>query len=323
MASSPRRMLLEVLAVSQKPLSELRRSSTVFPQKLENIRVKQKTPVRAGSGAGGSGARQRARAGRPRPRAGTLFRYRAPGAHHGRGARRRPTSSDTRAAWPSSFARNWAPDPGYAIRHPPRRVNASQPSRIGDGTQPPRRPLIPRWVRLLLHPVFALLLLIPAVRRLRRDTRRWNMIRAFAAAAAAVAAAVCGAAWSTWWLVAPAARCSRWHGSAIRPVARSRSRTGTAAPAPTPITCSTAANCLTSWPAVGWLRSPGSALHLLLRGRELLFVPIESRAKSAPRSTWRRSTKSSSAGEATGPSTSRKRKIRRCARNPSIAKQQR
>ncbi len=38
------RMLLEVLAVSQKPLSELRRRLTVFPQKLENIRVKQKTP---------------------------------------------------------------------------------------------------------------------------------------------------------------------------------------------------------------------------------------------------------------------------------------
>ena len=38
------RMLLEVLAVSQKPLSELRRRLQVFPQKLENIRVKQKTP---------------------------------------------------------------------------------------------------------------------------------------------------------------------------------------------------------------------------------------------------------------------------------------
>jgi phosphoglucosamine mutase len=38
------RMLLEVLAVSEKPLSELRRRLTVFPQKLENIRVKQKTP---------------------------------------------------------------------------------------------------------------------------------------------------------------------------------------------------------------------------------------------------------------------------------------
>jgi phosphoglucosamine mutase len=38
------RMLLEVLAVSQKPLSELRRRLTVFPQRLENIRVKQKTP---------------------------------------------------------------------------------------------------------------------------------------------------------------------------------------------------------------------------------------------------------------------------------------
>jgi phosphoglucosamine mutase len=38
------RMVLQVLAVSQKPLSELRRRLTVFPQKLENIRVKQKTP---------------------------------------------------------------------------------------------------------------------------------------------------------------------------------------------------------------------------------------------------------------------------------------
>jgi phosphoglucosamine mutase len=38
------RMLLEVLAVSQKPLSELRRRLPVFPQKLENIRVKRKTP---------------------------------------------------------------------------------------------------------------------------------------------------------------------------------------------------------------------------------------------------------------------------------------
>jgi phosphoglucosamine mutase len=38
------RMVLEVLATSQQPLSELRRRLTVFPQKLENIRVKQKTP---------------------------------------------------------------------------------------------------------------------------------------------------------------------------------------------------------------------------------------------------------------------------------------
>jgi phosphoglucosamine mutase len=38
------RMLLEILAVAQKPLSELRRRLTVFPQKLENIRVKHKTP---------------------------------------------------------------------------------------------------------------------------------------------------------------------------------------------------------------------------------------------------------------------------------------
>jgi phosphoglucosamine mutase len=38
------RMLLAVLAASQTPLSELRRRLTVFPQKLENIRVKQKTP---------------------------------------------------------------------------------------------------------------------------------------------------------------------------------------------------------------------------------------------------------------------------------------
>jgi phosphoglucosamine mutase len=38
------RMLLELIAASSKPLSELRRRLTVFPQKLENIRVKHKTP---------------------------------------------------------------------------------------------------------------------------------------------------------------------------------------------------------------------------------------------------------------------------------------
>ena len=38
------RMVLEVLASSQQPLSELRQRLTVFPQKLENIRVKRKTP---------------------------------------------------------------------------------------------------------------------------------------------------------------------------------------------------------------------------------------------------------------------------------------
>jgi phosphoglucosamine mutase len=38
------RMVLELMAESAKPMSELRRRLVVFPQKLENIRVKHKTP---------------------------------------------------------------------------------------------------------------------------------------------------------------------------------------------------------------------------------------------------------------------------------------
>jgi len=45
----------------------------------------------------------------------------------------------------------------------------TQPRRIGDGPQPPRRPLLPGWIRLLLYPVFSVLLFLPVVRRLRRN----------------------------------------------------------------------------------------------------------------------------------------------------------
>jgi phosphoglucosamine mutase len=38
------RMVLELMAASAQPMSELRRRLVVFPQKLENIRVKHKTP---------------------------------------------------------------------------------------------------------------------------------------------------------------------------------------------------------------------------------------------------------------------------------------
>jgi hypothetical protein len=133
--------------------------------------------------------------------------------------------------------------------------------------------LIPRWIRLLLRPVFATLLLLPAVRRLRRDRRRWNVLR-FAAAAAAVAAAVCGAAWSMWWLVAPAGLVA---------VAALLIR-----PSPDPDRerelqrrhradyLLNGGKLTSPWPAaLDGCVARGTALHLLVRGRELLFVPSD------------------------------------------------
>ena len=39
------RTMLEILAAAETPLSELRKQLTVFPQKLVNIRVKEKPPI--------------------------------------------------------------------------------------------------------------------------------------------------------------------------------------------------------------------------------------------------------------------------------------
>jgi hypothetical protein len=155
----------------------------------------------------------------------------------------------------------------------PNTGNASQPARIGSGTQPPRGPLIPRWVRLLLYPVFATLLMIPALRRLRRDRRRWNLLR-LTLALAGLAATGLGTAWSMWWLVGlggvVAAAALLIRPSADPDRERDLQRRHHAD------YLLNGGKLASPWPAA--LQGPvarGAALHLLVRGGEILFVPVE------------------------------------------------
>lgn len=132
---------------------------------------------------------------------------------------------------------------------------------------------MPRWIRLLLYPVFSTLLLIPVVRRLRRDPRRWNLIR-FSAAAASVAVGVFGAWWGAWWLVAL--------GGAVSAAAL------LLGPSPDPDRerdlqrrhradyLLNGGRLASPWPsALGAPLGTGTALYLLLRGREILVVPVD------------------------------------------------
>ncbi len=161
----------------------------------------------------------------------------------------------------------------------PHASNPSQTTRIGSGTQPPRGPLIPRWARLLLYPVFFLLLLIPKVRRLRRDRRRWNVAR-FATAAAALAAIALGALWSLWWavglgaLVAVTALLARPAADPDRE--RDLQRRHQAA------YLLNGGRLASTWPAsVEGQLAAGAALYVLLRGREILFVPVDGEGEAA------------------------------------------
>jgi hypothetical protein len=133
--------------------------------------------------------------------------------------------------------------------------------------------LIPRSIRLLLYPVFSLLLLIPAVRRLRREPRRWNGIR-FIAAMACLAAASLGIWWGAWWLAAMGGL-----GLAGSLLLR---------PAPDPDRerelqrhhradyLLNGGRLCSPWPAALDGQPVGAAkLYLLLRGQEILLVPME------------------------------------------------
>jgi hypothetical protein len=132
---------------------------------------------------------------------------------------------------------------------------------------------LPRWIRLLLYPVFSVLLWIPTVRRLRRDPRRWNLIRCAIAAVSVVAGVL--AAWSgSWWLAALG-----FTGLVTALLA---------APSPDPdrerdLQRRLQADYLlnggrlaSSWPgALDGQVDAGTLLYLLLRGETILAVPVE------------------------------------------------
>jgi hypothetical protein len=145
--------------------------------------------------------------------------------------------------------------------------------RIGDGPQPPRRPLLPGWMRLLLYPVFSILLFIPAVRRLRRDSRRWNLVR-FAAGAVAIVTCGLGAWMSAWWLV----------GLGVAGLAAAF----LVQPSPDPDRerdlqrrhqadyLLNGGRLVSAWPsAPGSGPNPGASLYLLLRAAKILAVSID------------------------------------------------
>ncbi|MEX2300180.1 MAG: hypothetical protein WD733_04535 [Bryobacterales bacterium] len=151
---------------------------------------------------------------------------------------------------------------------------AAKAGRIGDGPQPPRRPLIPRWVRLLLYPVFSVLLFLPALRWLRRDSGRWNRVR-FVVGTASMAAVCFGAWWGVWWiaalgtlglatalLMAPSRDPDRERELQRRHGADYLLNGG---------------RLISAWPEDSPGKpQPGTRLYLLLRGELMLAVPVES-----------------------------------------------
>jgi hypothetical protein len=148
--------------------------------------------------------------------------------------------------------------------------NAAGNSRLGGGTQPPRRPLIPRWVRLLLYPVFSALLLIPALRRLRRDARRWNGAR-LAAGAASAASIALGIWWGAWWLVVVAGFATMV-ALLLRP-SRDPDRERDLQRRYQAEYLLNGGRLVSQWPSGGPPR--GTVLYLLVRGREILAVPVD------------------------------------------------
>jgi hypothetical protein len=132
--------------------------------------------------------------------------------------------------------------------------------------------LIPRWIRLLLHPVFSALLVVPAIRRLRRDVRRWNRAR-FAAAAASLAVGALGAWWGAWWLIASAglvlAAALLLQPSPDPDRERDLQRRHQAD------YLLNGGKLASPWPAaLGERLDAGTALYLLLRRRQILVVPV-------------------------------------------------
>jgi hypothetical protein len=155
----------------------------------------------------------------------------------------------------------------------PKSEESSGTRRIGDGSQPARKPLLPGWIRLLLYPVFSVLLLIPAVRRLRRDSRRWNLVRV-TAGTAFLAAGSFGVWSSTWWLLAlgviglaavllvgPSPNPDRERDLQRRHQADYLLNGG---------------KLVSRWPAaLGGAPEPGTRLYLLVRETKILAVPVE------------------------------------------------
>lgn len=155
----------------------------------------------------------------------------------------------------------------------PSSQNNSGARRIGGGPQPPRRPLLPRWMRLLLYPLFSLLLMIPPLRRWRRDSRRWNFIRLAVGAASLLSGGV-GAWVNAWWLAglgaAAAAASLLLRPSADPDRERDLQRRHRAD------YLLNGGRLASPWPAASaGGPSPGSSLYLLLRGGKLLAVPVQ------------------------------------------------
>jgi hypothetical protein len=154
--------------------------------------------------------------------------------------------------------------------------SAAKAGRIGDGPQPPRRPLIPRWVRLLLYPVFSVLLFLPALRRLRRDSRRWNRVR-FLVGTASVAAVCWAAWWGAWWLAALGALGIA---AALMVASRDPDRERELQRRHGADYLLNGGRLVSTWPQDSPGKpQPGTRLYLLLRGELMLAVPVESSAE--------------------------------------------